>query len=176
MLGTLPKAARPSRNLYFVVHTWSGTYADVAVNINGAIVLIGTRPPFIDEFFFVSLEGITYKRGGKVNGVGVNTTNWTPFACCGARSPGWYADKSGIIHLQGAARQIGTSGKANLLGTLPKAARPSRNLYFIVHTWSGTYADLAVNANGSIVLIGARSPEITDYTFVSLEGITYKRK
>jgi hypothetical protein len=112
-----------------------------------------------------------------VNGIAVNTANWTLFACCGARSPGWYADKSGIIHLQGAARQIDASGpKAGLLGTLPKAARPSRNLYFIVHTWSGTYADLGITTKGNIGLIGARPPEITDYFFVSLEGISYKQK
>ena len=85
-------------------------------------------------------------------------------------------DGSGIVHLQGAARQFSASGAtANNLGRLPSAARPASNVFVIVHTFAGTYADLAVQKNGIIALIDPRPPAVKEYTFVSLEGITFKR-
>jgi len=80
-----------------------------------------------------------------------------------------------VIHLQGAATQTNSSGPgANLLGTLPPAARPLANVFTIVHTASGTYADLVVLTNGQIGLLDPRPPAVKDYSFVSLEGITYR--
>ena len=35
----------------------------------------------------------------------INTKNWTGSAGHGSRAPAWYADGSGVVHLQGAARQ-----------------------------------------------------------------------
>jgi len=111
-----------------------------------------------------------------VHAISVNLVNWTPAAGFGSRSPGWYIDGSGIVHLQGAAKRFSSAGSsANVLGTLPPAARPSRNVYVVVHTWAGTYADVGIGKNGQIDMIGARPPAVTDYTFVSLEGITFKR-
>ena len=105
----------------------------------------------------------------------VNTLNWSGSACCGSRAPAWYKDRSGVIHLQGAVTQANSSGPgANLLGTLPPAARPLANVFTIVHTASGTYADLVVLTNGQIGLLDPRPPAVKDYSFVSLEGITYR--
>jgi len=111
-----------------------------------------------------------------VHSISVNFTNWSPAAGFGSRSPGWYTDASGIVHLQGAAKQISSSGSnAGLLGRLPKAARPSHNVFVIVHTFAGTYADLGISTNGQIGLISPRPPAVQDLSFVSLEGITFKR-
>jgi hypothetical protein len=44
-----------------------------------------------------------------------------------------------------------------------------------VHTFNGTYADLAIAPNGQINVISPRPPAVQDYSFVSLEGITYRR-
>ena len=55
------------------------------------------------------------------------------------------------------------------------AARPRHDVFTIVHTFSGTYADLSIAANGQTVLPSPRPPMVTDYTFVSLESITYRR-
>ena len=54
-------------------------------------------------------------------------------------------------------------------------AAPGHFVYTIVHTFDGTYADLVIEPNGQIGLINPRSPMVTEYTFVSLEGITYRR-
>jgi hypothetical protein len=104
----------------------------------------------------------------------INELNWSSRACCGSRSPAWYKDGSGIVHLQGAVSQTNSSGPgANLIGSLPLAARPHHNIFTIVHTASGTYTDLVILTNGKIGLIDPRPPAVKDYSFVSLEGITF---
>lgn len=175
VIGTLPKAARPSRDVFAIMHTFLGTYADVGIAPNGTISLIAPRPPLVQAYSFASLEGITFKRSGKVNPIALNASHWSPHAGFGSRSPGWYTDGSGVVHLQGAAKQVKATGSTkNLLGTLPKGARPSRNVFVIAHTFAGTYVDLGIATNGTITLIDPRPPAVKDYSFVSLEGITYK--
>jgi hypothetical protein len=111
-----------------------------------------------------------------IHPISLNTANFSPSAGFGSRAPAWYKDSSGVIHLQGAVRQTSTAGSTpNLIGTLPKAARPKAVVYTIVHTFNGTYADLAITPNGQISVIGPRPPAVQDYSFVSLEGITYHR-
>jgi hypothetical protein len=83
------------------------------------------------------------------------------------------------VHLQGGVKQISASAAngANpwLIGTLPPQASPTRWVYTVVPTSEGTYADLAINPQGQIFVIDPKPPAIKDYTFVSLEGITYQR-
>lgn len=110
------------------------------------------------------------------NPVALNTANFSPNAGFGARDPNWFKDSSGVIHLQGAVTQTSTAGSTpNLIATLPSAARPASTVYTVVHTFSGTYADLSIEPNGQISVISPRPPAVQDYTFVSLEGITYHR-
>ncbi len=177
LLGTLPKAARPASDVYTIVHTFNGTYADLAIETSGQIDLIAPRSPAVQDYSFVSLESITYRPSLAGSAITVNTLNWSGSAGFGSRAPAWYKDASGVIHLRGAATQVNNTGPgANLLGTLPKAARPHNSLFFIVHAFNGTYADLAVQANGQIDLIAPRPPAVQDYSFVSLEGISYRPK
>ena len=80
------------------------------------------------------------------------------------------------MHLVGAAQQIVSTGLgANTMGTLPKSARPSHNVFTVVPTGAGTYADLEIAANGRINVIAPRLLAEKDFSFVSLEGITYRR-
>ena len=115
-------------------------------------------------------------QGSVINPIPVNTANWSASAEFGSTPPGWYKDAFGIVHLIGAAKQSATGGSnPNLLGTLPPAASPSRVVYTIVHTFNGTYADIAINPNGQIDLIDPKPPAVKDYSFVSLECITYQQ-
>jgi hypothetical protein len=177
LLGTLPPAARPDRFVYELVHTFSGTYADVSISPSGQISLIAPRPPAVQDFSFVSLEGITYEQSISATNfpVPVNTANWSGQAGFGAAAPSVWVDGSGIVHMEGAVTQTSDQGiGADVLGTLPPAFRPNRNVYMITHTFAGTYADLAISAStGQIIVIGARSPAGQDYRFVSLEDISY---
>jgi len=81
------------------------------------------------------------------------------------------------VHLQGAVMRTSLSGDPSLILTLPQVIWPSRNVFTVVHTFDGTYADLSIGTNGQVRLIDPRSPmgggDTFDYTFVSLEGITY---
>jgi hypothetical protein len=73
-------------------------------------------------------------------------------------------------------RQTSSAGPgANVIATLPEAARPGSTVYTIVHTFNGTYADLAIQPNGDIDLISPRAPLVSDYSFVSLESVSYRR-
>jgi hypothetical protein len=82
-----------------------------------------------------------------------------------------------LDRLQGAATLTSLSGDFGLLATLPAVIRPGRTVYTIVHTFDGTYADLAIQPSGQVQLIDPRPPmgggDTFDYTFVSLEGVTY---
>jgi hypothetical protein len=174
LLGTLPSSARPARNVFVIVHTFAGTYADLEVATNGQLNLIDPRPPAVKDYTFVSLESITYRPPTAGTAIPVNGANWSGSAGFGSTAPSWFKDGSGLVHLQGAARQVRNTGHGpNLLGILPSSARPARNVFVIVHTFAGTYADLEVATNGQLNLIDPYGFAVKDYSFVSLEGISY---
>jgi hypothetical protein len=176
-IGTIAGGEWPGRVVYTITHTLNGTYADVAINASGQISLIAPRSPMQTNFAFVSLENLTY--GSGINGVSPitpNKTNWSFSAGWGSVAPGWFKDAVGIVHLVGAATQTSATGiNQNLLGTLPAAACPTRTVYTIMHTFNGTYADVAIYPNGDIELTAPRSPAVKDFSFVSLECITYQQ-
>lgn len=175
-LGTVPGGNGPqNRVVYTIVHTFGGTYADVGISPSGQISLIDPRPPMIKDYSFVSLETVTYGNN-LLNPITPNSANWSFTPGFGAIAPAWYKDAAGIVHLVGAAKQINAGGaSANLVGTLPTAARPNRTVYTIVHTFNGTYADVAISHNGQITLINPREPAVKDFSFVSLESITFQQ-
>ncbi|MBV8212946.1 MAG: hypothetical protein JOZ08_06925 [Verrucomicrobia bacterium] len=175
-LGTIVDGGAPTnRVIYTIVHTFNGTYADVGISPNGQIGLIDPRPPMVKDYTFVSLENITYGDNA-LNSITPNSANWSFTPGFGAIAPGWYKDAVGIVHLVGAAKQINAGGtNPNLLGTLSAAASPKRTVYTIVHTFNGTYADLAISPNGQITLINPRAPAVKDFSFVSLESITFQQ-
>ncbi len=75
------------------------------------------------------------------------------------------------MHLEGAVRQTSTNGAgASVIGSVPAVDHSGYDVYEIVATNDGTYADIDITAAGQIELIGPRYPMIEDYSFVSLEG------
>ena len=174
--------------MYTIANTLGGTYADLAISPDGTIQVIGPRPPAVQDLGFLSLEGITYQPANNLPVTSISLgpvgpfTDWSGDAGFGASAPRWYRDAAGIVHLQGAAKQTKDYCVPEpfvqcpdpwVIGTLPPAARPSRIVYTIVHTFAGTYADLAIWPDGTIHVIGPRPPAVMDLSFVSLEGITY---
>jgi hypothetical protein len=174
LIGTLPAAAAPAQTVYTVVMT-NNVYADLAILPNGQIVLIDPRPPATKSYSIVSLESITFRPAGQGAAIPL-ASDWSGNAMFNSRGPAWYKDSSGVIHLQGAVTQTSTSGTTpNVIGTLPAAAAPGHTVHEIVHTYLGTYADLVIFPTGKLVLSNPRSPMVKDYSFVSLESITYRR-
>jgi hypothetical protein len=109
----------------------------------------------------------------------LNSNNWSTPGCCNSRSVKWYTDGSGIVHLEGAVTQtnpesVGGSNP-NQIANLPPEARPPQTVYTIAHTNFGTYTDIAITPEGDIFAIAPRPPAVTDFFFVSLEGITYRQ-
>ena len=176
LIGTLPATVAPTHDVYTIVACGGGAYADLAIEPNGQITLIDPRPPAVKNYSAVSLSSIAYRPAGAGTPIAVNTANWAGNAGFGSRPPAWYKDSSGVIHLQGAVRQTSTSGTSpNLIGTLPATVAPTHDVFTIVHTFAGTYADVGITPSGQIDLIDPRPPMVKDYTFASLEGITYHR-
>ena len=175
VLGTLPPAARPARDVFTIVHTFNGTYADLEVETNGTIAVIGPPAPAVEDLSFLSLEGISYQPANTIpaSAISLNGANWVSNTGFGSDVgiPAAYRT-GGVVHLEGAAKQLFPG--SNFLGTVPAIDRPGNGtVYTIAATNDGTYADVAINTSGQIFLIDPRRPALKDYTFVSLEGITY---
>jgi hypothetical protein len=184
----------PAYNVYTIAHTSFGTYADVEItgtyggDTPGQIILIGTRPPGIEDYSFVSLEGINYAEGGgfPFHAGPLNiASDWTFGGIFdrpnspnffGAPAPGSYEDSAGIVHLEGGvAACAGCSiAPGDTVGSIPDPSEwPSWNVFEIVHTGSGTYADVEIATDGTIHVIPPRPPAVTDYGYLSLEGLTF---
>src|SRR5580658_3089795 len=107
--------------------------------------------------------------------------DWSGSAGFGSGAPGWYVDTSpagpAVVHLQGAVQQVSTTAvpSPDVIGLLPRAARPDRSVYELVHTFDGTYADIDIDPTGNITLIPPRPPAVQDFSFVSLEGVSYEQ-
>jgi len=187
LIAVLPPAARPNRNVFTIVHTFGGTYADLAIDTQGRIGVIAPQRPAARDFSYVSLEGVSYQPANQLpaNPIEINQNNWIQhwqgqFNSFGASDPAWYKDPFGVVHLQGATRQFppqpGLLSNPTLIGAVPPAAAPSRTISTVVHTFNGTYADLFIFPSGAIVIAGppAPSPNLSDFSFVSLEGVSYQ--
>jgi hypothetical protein len=175
LIGTLPARARPAADVYTIVHTFNGTYADLVIQTTGHIFVIGPRSPAVQDLSFLSLESITYRRSGATIPFSLNKKNWSGSAGYDSRYPAWYQDASGVIHLQGAVRQInGPALTSQILGTLPAGIRPAATLLFMVHSFNGTYAQVAIDTNGQVLVIPPVPPAVQDFSFVSLEGVSYR--
>jgi hypothetical protein len=177
IIGILPPAARPDRSVFEMVHTGGGTYAEIEIDQFGDVAVFPPHSPAVQDFKFVSLDGVSYERLlSNVNfPVAVNTANWSGnTAFLDSVAPSAYTDGSGIVHLDGAVTQTSQGTGADVIGTLATAFRPNFNVFTIAPTFDGGYADLWISAEtGQISLIGARSPGVADSRFISLDGLTY---
>lgn len=179
LIGTLPFIPNTGtggppdqRTVYTVVHTFGGTYADLAITDSGQIFLIPLTGTLTQsDTRFVSLEGISFPVGFESWGINPDPNPGWSGGCCGAL-PEIEAleDQEGFIHLVGAVSQTVC---CTPIATLPPALAPSRNLFFVVQTFGGTFADLSIGTNGVINVIPASFPKPSNLSFLSLEGITY---
>jgi len=175
LIGTVPEVLRPSRNVFTIAHSYAGTYADLVISAStGQIILIGARGPAAADGRLVSLEGITFTDNADLP-ITVNTADYSASTVFDTFAPSAHVDGAGSVHLAGAVTRIsGTGPGGRLVGTVPAAARPRRDVYQLVHTNSGTYAGMVITSGGHIAVIGPRPPMVTDLSFVSLEGISYQ--
>jgi len=141
---------------------------------DGEIDVIDPRVPPVKNYAYLSLESITYRTASTGATPISPASGWSAGAGFNSRGPAWYTDSSGLIHLEGAVGQPNLIGPS-LIGTLPAVAAPAKDVYTIVHTLAGTYADLDIQPSGRIFLINPTPSLVTDERFVSLESIVYRR-
>ena len=173
LIGWIPTYAAPWQgDVYTIVHTLGGTYADLHIAPDGSIYLL---PSGNTNAGFVSLEGVTYSRLGAAGFHPFGpAAGWSAATCCGSAPLGWYKDPDGIVHLEGGVTQ--GAGGSNQIATIDPSAAPPANVFTIVHTYGGTYADLMITSGGAISVIDATgAPAATNPSFVSLDGVTYQR-
>jgi hypothetical protein len=189
VLGSLfPGSLWPVGNVFAIAHTNFGTYADLVITgVNapnpGEIILIGARPPAAQDLSFVSLEGITYAANpysglGPFGDVDLQVqaqNNWSRNNPFGANDLSGYEDTSGIVHLEGGLVQTSCCSAAGAVVAQVQnpSADPAWNVFELVHTNFGTYADVEIETDGTIHVIPPRAPAATDFGFLSLEGITF---
>jgi hypothetical protein len=188
VIGTIPSNSVPPFNVYEIAHTYLGTYADLEIagflggGPAGQIIVIGARPPAVQDFSFVSLEGINWDAQNGLRGeLPWNAGDWDdttpegPAKLYGASTLKWYEDSAGIVHLEGGI--VGNSccfPPGEYVASLADPATyPSWNVFELAHTLGGTYAEVEIQNDGRIQVIPPRPPAINDYGFLSLDGITF---
>lgn len=80
-----------------------------------------------------------------------------------------YAIENGIVYLSGSVLQA--SAGSDVIGVLPKSARPKHYLYLSVYTLDGTAGTVQIRPNGQIYAYSTPSSDATGYT--SLASISY---
>lgn len=196
VLGNLfPGNLWPLGNVFTIAHTNFGTYADLEITgVNapnpGEIILIGARQPAVQDLSFVSLEGITYAANPLFefgsfgdadvsvqaqNNFSRNNPPAAPGNAFGANDISGYEDGSGIVHIQGGLVQTSCcTAPGQVVAQIQNpSAYPAWNVFEVAHTNFGTYADIEIATDGTIHVIPPRPPAVTDFAYLSLEGITF---
>jgi hypothetical protein len=160
---TLPKPARPARELYIMVYTFDGNPGWILIEPTGVVEVSGS-----DSSGFTSLAGISYP---------VASAKWHKFTLGNHWISGYsnyktaspeYAAINGIVYLNGSVAQ--TTIDKGIWASLPVAARPADAVQVEVLVANG-YA-------GAVTLVKSQGhaysyPFENAEQFTSLAGISY---
>jgi hypothetical protein len=166
--GMLPVGARPSNIIYRGTYTLQGAYGEAYFEPGGFAGAILTSASKV----YTSLAGISFPASSVTQHKLTLLNGWKsaqkPFSA-GAFS---YAVKNGIVYLSGGVKQpTGTNG---LVAVLPKAARPTHNLWLTVYTSSDTPGKLYIRRNGQVI-VGCNLDPNAPRVLTSLAAISYPR-
>lgn len=94
---------------------------------------------------------------------------WQNYYSSGARPPAYAIDVQGFVHLRGAV----SSGSSPAFAQLPKAVRPSANVYIVTDMFLAKLGRVEIQ-HGGTMYAEPTSETLSDATpFTDLEGITY---
>jgi hypothetical protein len=164
--GLLPTGARPASIVYRGTYTLQGAFGEAYFEPTGFAAAGLTSASKV----YTSLAGISFPVAAVTQHKLRLLNGWRsgqkPFGA-GAFS---YAIKNGIVYLSGGIKQpTGTNG---LVAVLPKAARPTHNLWITVYTSSSTVGTLHIRPNGQVLVSSALDPT-APRTLTSLAAISY---
>jgi hypothetical protein len=155
----LPKFAEPTRNLYLEVSTYNSTPGIVYIGSTGALQAYDGS-----AFEFTSLSGLSYPASTVKSHKLTLTNGWlSEQGDWGTGDPA-YAVSDGVVYLSGSLHD----GTIPLAFTLPKAARPARELYILVYTQDGSPGWLTIKPSGAVTADGSSASE-----FTSLAGVSF---
>jgi hypothetical protein len=163
LFAMLPPQARPNHVLYLSVYTLDGSFGSMEIQPNGKMTVWGT--PISNSRGYTSLTGISFPLKSVpqtklhlLNGWVSRQNRWK------SGDPS-FAVGDGVVYLSGSLHNNGT---AQQFAVLPKADRPSRNLYLEVYTYLGTSGGLRIQTDGKMYAYSGSSAN-----FTSLAGISF---
>ncbi len=164
LLGVLPRADRPSRQLYMIANTSDWAPGVLQVSPNGKILLYGGNARMVTD-----LDGLSYSvtRSGWHKLPLINL--WESLQTMDHTGTPSYRVSGGVVYLSGAVRQ-NSQGNVTLT-TLPPAARPAHTLYICTYDIGGALGELVIEHDGMVESFG--SPQQNAVVFTSLAGISY---
>jgi hypothetical protein len=155
----LPKFARPTHNLYMQVYTNSDVPGIFYVGADGTLEAYDGN-----AVLFTSLAAVSYPTSAIKPHKLTLKNGWTSSQPDYGTGDPSYAVSKGVVYLSGSLH----GGSNPLAATLPKAARPDRELFISIYTFDGATGYLDIMPDGEVGVFG---PDAGAYT--SLANISY---
>jgi hypothetical protein len=165
----LPKGFRPASNTYVNVDLCNSNNGRLFIQTNGKVTVNAERS-WADAQCFTSLDGATFARSASRFTALKLLHGWKNRAF--ATAPAGVRNVSGAIEFRGA---MSTKGTNALPFTLPKAFRPSRDVYIPVDLCNAHYGRLFIQPTGLVtVQVNVETSAWSDaQCFTSLEGASF---
>jgi hypothetical protein len=161
----LPKVARPARDQYINIYTYSDTRGELYIDRTGYVGLTGPGSNIAAERFS-SLAGITFLAAHTPATRLHLGAGWKEGAA--GDQGGNAADtlRGGVVYLSGLLRH--PSGSNIIAAILPKGARPAQTTYMTIETNSWTPGVVQILPNGDMFIYGG-----VISSFGSLDGLSF---
>ena len=166
---TLPKGFRPASITYVNVDLCNSHNGRLVIRTNG-VVTVDVESSWSDAQCFTSLDGATFARSASGSTALKLLHGWKNRAFSAA--PVGVRNVSGDVEFRGA---MSTKGTNALPFTLPKAFRPSHDVYIPVDLCNAHYGRLFIQPTGSVtVQVNGETSAWSDaQCFTSLEGASF---
>jgi hypothetical protein len=159
IFATLPKSARPAHNMYIQIYTNGDTPGILYIGRNGeAEAYDGSA------YTFASLANVSFQTARARTHKLALTNGWTSSQPDFSTGDPAYDISHDVVYLSGSMH---TAGVSELAFTLPKAARPARDMYLSVYSLDGAVGELHILRNGQAYAGGTGAAGYTSLATVS---------
>jgi hypothetical protein len=156
---TLPKSARPAHTMYIQIYTSDDTPGILYINPSGeAQAYDGSA------YTFASLANVSFQTARTRTHKLALTNAWTSSQPVYGTGDPAYDISHGVVYLSGSMH---TTGVSELAFTLPRAARPARDMYLSVYSFDGDVGWLHILRNGQAYAGGPEAASFTSLATIS---------
>ena len=165
---TLPKAFRPTTNVFIPVDLCNATNGRLDIAANGVVSVQAEGNNFSNAACFTSLDGAQFAKSATSFTALTLKNGWTnaPFSTSKAE----VRNINGVIYFKGA---IATSGTNAVPFTLPKAFRPTTAVYVKVDLCNATNGRLFIQPSGVVTVEAEGGTFSNAQCFTSLDGVSF---